>query len=217
MDELKNRIKDQLKEFGGMKKAHEYAIDWLNTMEENTVNESVAVLKGRYSKFEVGKMYIFRYKAKTYLDPLPYYDMHPVIISLGRNKKTKPYIEMGININYLPDKVRMLFLNALYNLYKVQIHDRTLGNKYQEARKQKPLTMSTGRYARALMMIIKKYHLEFAIKNYIPQRKKKILGISYENWHMGYFLLDNKNFKGATTPMVHRHYATYVRKKLQER
>jgi hypothetical protein len=58
--------------------------------------------------FEVGKMYLFHYDPKGKVN-LPYYDMFPLILMMGKLKGGF----YGINLHYLPINVRMILLSRL--------------------------------------------------------------------------------------------------------
>jgi len=55
-----------------------------------------------------GKMYLFRYDPKG-KDTLPFYDVNPLIITLWTEGKHF----MGLNLHYLPPRLRIVFLNKL--------------------------------------------------------------------------------------------------------
>jgi hypothetical protein len=65
-------------------------------------------MKPQEKRFLVGKMYMFRYVPKGRYD-LPYYDRFPLILVLDINNDGF----MGLNLHYLPPKMRYIFMNKL--------------------------------------------------------------------------------------------------------
>jgi len=64
----------------------------------------------------LGKMYTYQYNPK-HKDTLPYYDINPLVIPIA----FYPDGYLGLNLHYLPPKLRLLFLDKLM--------DFTSGNK----------------------------------------------------------------------------------------
>ena len=62
----------------------------------------------RTGRFQLGGMYFFFYDAKT-KDKLPYYDIFPLVIPL--EKYTDGFL--GLNLHYLPIRIRAAFLDKL--------------------------------------------------------------------------------------------------------
>jgi len=60
------------------------------------------------SKFESGNLYLYKYDPKL-KDVLPYYDTFPIVLVLRLNSKGF----IGLNLHYLPPKIRMNFLKKL--------------------------------------------------------------------------------------------------------
>lgn len=58
----------------------------------------------------VGNMYFFGYEAK-HKEKLPYYDRFPLIFPIG----SAPGGFMGINVHYLPPRLRAQLMDALYD------------------------------------------------------------------------------------------------------
>lgn len=75
----------------------------------DTVNESI-----------VGSMMMFFYDPKT-KDTLPYYDNFPLVIVVGPAEKGF----YGLNLHYLPPKLRALFLDALLDIMNNKRYDKS--------------------------------------------------------------------------------------------
>jgi len=74
-------------------------------------------LRGRST---IGKMYFFFYDPKTKAK-LPYYDTFPLIFKVA----TVPGGFYGINLHYLPYKLRARLMDALYDITNNQKYDET--------------------------------------------------------------------------------------------
>jgi len=72
----------------------------------------------KVSSPEVGHMYHFFYDPKTKAD-LPYYDKFPLIFMVG----PAPKGFYGINLHYLPPKLRAVLMDALYDISSNKRYD----------------------------------------------------------------------------------------------
>ena len=63
------------------------------------------------TKLEMGKMYLFNYDPK-HKKTLPYYDTYPLTIPIERYKDGF----LGLNLHYLPPKLRLILLEKLLEL-----------------------------------------------------------------------------------------------------
>jgi hypothetical protein len=205
--ELINKYKSYVKSSGGISRARKNSNLWLKNTLADSNNESIESIQ-RGNLLKPGKIYTFNYSAKTYLDPLPYYDTNPMILSLGVNTSVKPLIEYGININYLPNEIKEKFLDSVYTAYKSSINENIKGLNSQRADKQKELSITY----KMIKPLVDKYYLGFAIKNYIPERKTNVKVISYENWHHA-LLLETASFIGASKTKVRFDYIKYIKNK----
>lgn len=92
------------------------AIKWFKNeisglLSKNEKQTTESELNDKYDsvqKFEVGKMYLFHYDPKN-KESLPYYDTFPLILMMGFTKGGF----YGINVHYLPLKVRTILLSNL--------------------------------------------------------------------------------------------------------
>jgi hypothetical protein len=89
------------------------ATDWLRDKVKSIRSPervAVSILKEtqRNTRFLMGGMYFFMYDPKT-KEKLPYYDIFPLVIPLER------YADgfLGINLHYLPVRLRAMFLDKL--------------------------------------------------------------------------------------------------------
>jgi hypothetical protein len=68
----------------------------------------------------IGKIYFFFYDPKT-KDDLPYYDSFPLVIPIERYKDGF----LGLNLHYIPAKLRIRFLDKLYDIISNDKFDHT--------------------------------------------------------------------------------------------
>lgn len=86
-----------------------------NIRPETVVRQERAKYKNRVS---MGKMYLFNYDPKT-KDTLPYYDRYPLIFPV----QSAPRGFYGINMHYLPYRLRARLMDALYDLSSNKSYD----------------------------------------------------------------------------------------------
>ena len=101
--------------------------DWFRTQARKTSitprklqSEAKSQAVGRVS---MGRMYFFAYDPKTKKE-LPYYDRFPLIFPF---KKAQGGF-MGINLHYLPPRLRAKLMDALYGLVTNKKYDETKMN-----------------------------------------------------------------------------------------
>jgi hypothetical protein len=209
--DVKKRYDQYIRANGGKRKAEQQAKLWLKNVISDKADNSINEIS-RYNLFIPGKMYIFDYDAKTYLDPLPYFDSKPTIISLGINRNVKPLIEVGLNLNYLPENIKEKVLDKIADFYSSSINENIKGRNSEDATRQPGLSIDYSK----IKPIIDYYYLGFAIKNYIPGRKTNVRVISYENWYKA-LLIEQDGFIGATDVKVHRDYGVYIKDKIKRK
>lgn len=131
-------------------------------------------------KLEVGKIYTFRYSPK-YADELSFYDNQPMSIIIGHvETKAGNVNALGINLSFIPPKVRPKILDKIVKVFNTMVIDHNIEMiQQQKFRSQKELPL----YYDICKKILKDSGFEFAIRSYIYSRmetKPKIL--SYEDW-----------------------------------
>ena len=96
------------------------SIDWLKA-NVRVLRNPVAISRGiiketnrNVSRFVLGNLYFFHYSPKN-AESLPYYDIFPLVLVLARYNDGF----LGLNLHYLPIKMRALFLDKLlsYAIY----------------------------------------------------------------------------------------------------
>lgn len=64
---------------------------------------------------QIGKLYFFKYDA-LHKDTLPYWDMYPLVFFFGGYKKDGKSYLLGLNLHYLPPKLRLVLFTELLKL-----------------------------------------------------------------------------------------------------
>lgn len=153
--------------------------------EMSRVNQS-QIFKGAgerlTSRIEPGNMYMFLYDPKT-KDQLPYYDRFPLVFPFD-DAEGGFY---GINLHYLPYKLRAQLMDALYELAS--------NSKYDESTK---LRMSYQLLNRAR----KFRNFKPCVKRYLANRtQSQFVYIYPSEWDMALFL-PTERFQKATKDKV---------------
>ena len=98
------------------------ARDWFRNRARDTrikPEQAVRGARARYrNRVAMGRMYLFNYDPKT-KETLPYYDRYPLIFPVDR----APGGFYGINMHYLPHKLRAKLMDALYDLSNNRRYD----------------------------------------------------------------------------------------------
>lgn len=172
---LYNKIIQYKKDLGTSfeKKSNDWFIDTYRNKRDKNVIPST-------ERFKPGKIYVFNYFEPKTKDRLPWWDMNPVVLSLGYDDKTR--CDIGINLNLMPRNFRIFLLNKVWDVYNRQILNEIEGKfgtpedaKYQRA-------LKSFNYEEA-KRFLKKYGFGFAIRRYKQNLRTKPSIVSYENWH----------------------------------
>ena len=143
------------------------------------------------TRFELGKMYMFMYDAKT-KDKLKYYDYFPITICLKRYSTGF----MGVNLHYLSPKYRALLMDGLYEFYR-EIEDES----YFQIKYPTIKSVSKLRWAKPC---IKQYQY-----SYIDSR---IVEVRPEHMDMAVMLPSQRFISKGTTTNANDIYRKSIRK-----
>lgn len=136
----------------------------------------------RRTAFSPGMMYCFFYDPKTKAD-LPYWDKFPVILVLEKYNDGF----LGINLHYLPVKMRMAFMSKLMKFAQLTPED-----DIKRMRVSYEILNSTKRYAEFRPML----------KRYLfTQVRSKMLMIQPNEWDVA-AMLPIQQFRGARATTV---------------
>jgi hypothetical protein len=141
---------------------------------------------------DIGKMYMFFYDPKL-KQVLPYYDKFPLIILV--NVDSDGFT--GLNLHYLPPKLRAQLMDALYSLRN--------NNKYDDSTKLKisyEILMSASKF-RYFAPCFKRYLYGHLQSNF--------LYVAPENWDKA-LMLPTERFAKASAATVHEQSEKMVRR-----
>jgi hypothetical protein len=113
MPSILQHIQQQLGQTGLALKS-DAAKQWLISLIPSLKVTASTILKDRHAfrnRAFIGRMYFFRYVAQG-RDDLPYYDRFPLVIPIDQY----PDGFLGLNLHYLPIKLRLILLNKLSEL-----------------------------------------------------------------------------------------------------
>jgi hypothetical protein len=197
-------VNKQIIAAGGRNRAERLALDWFNTVKKN-VNEKVVSPYNTYLR--PGKIFIFNYDPKT-KDILEFYDRNPIVLSLGlKETKSNGPLDLGINLNFLPFKIKLVVFDVIYKNYQLAITRD--GNKYpNRALEQRGLKISY----EIIKTILKQYNILFALRSYYVDRRTNCYAVSYEHWP-DVSLLDVKDIEGATLKQIYGKYYAMMRER----
>lgn len=196
MGYIKQRIAELSKEFGGKIKASDACMDWFNkTVESRAVNEA----KSTRARFQPGKIYVFKYDPK-YKGELPWFDKNPVVLAIEQVNNN----DLGINLNLLPVPFKEKLLDELFTKMRI-------GSVKKETNvlKEKPLRITY----EGIKVYLEKHGYDFALRQYIPSRKKDQAVVSYSKWPE-IALCDFMNFKKTNVMKVRQLFREYLKKNI---
>lgn len=169
-------------------------------------NSKVANNEQYWSKrsyMEPGRLYMFVYANPKHEDILDYWDVYPLVISLGRYvSKEGEVVEMGINMHHLPLQVRILVLTKIFEAFK----SKYSGEMYREH--QKPVDMSWQQVG----ALVQQYGAGFAFRSYIPRLRTGAICFPYEEWYKAIFIPSNR-YERATAAQIYQMYMQYLKDK----
>jgi hypothetical protein len=202
----KTKNKDQLR-----KDAFFYFNDkyYKTPFQEYWIFEQTERFKARKLKFFIpGRVYTFQYTPHT-KDDLSYYDKRPMVYVFGEyvSESTGYNILQGINLNFLPEKAKVLFLNTALTLFQ---------KAYAEADKMSDMDRISSMKAINLMVTNwffmaqnfnrrAKIGLEFATRNYDIAKIQRPVLIELEDFEMIPFYVP-REFAGKPPAFIYQLY-----------
>lgn len=148
-----------------------------------------------------GQLYYFTYDDPLTKDRLAFYDTTPLVLSFGLNLAgTGNFVEYAINLHMLPMQIRKALLIDIFNLFSKQYK----GQMYStEKRSINEFSWET------LQQFVDKYAISFAVRSYIPERRKQTIMFDYEDWGKA-VSLPSARFVGITDEQLMRLYKQHV-------
>ena len=211
MGYIKKRIAELSKEFGGKIRASRACMDWY---EAGIKSKSVAEAKLTRSRFQPGKIYVFKYDPK-YAKELPWFDANPVVLAIEQVNNN----DLGINLNLLPVPYKEKLLDELFTRMNIKadtqetgIISKILGIETSSginAIKEKPLRIT---YA-GIKAYLEKDGYEFDLRQYIPSRKRDQAVVSYSKWPE-IALCDFMDFNKTNVMKVRLMFKDYLKKNI---
>lgn len=186
MPTVLQRIQQQLQQSGKPTQT-DAARQWLLSLLPTLKVTPASLLKDRQTlrnKVFVGRMYFFRYDALGKAD-LPYYDRFPLVIPIDQY----PDGFLGLNLHYLPPKMRLILLNKLSELLNTP-------GKYTERTRFRISYKILQSHARV-------FEHTPAIKRYLfSQIQTRFVEVEPSQWDIA-ALLPTASFRGATVSEVY--------------
>ena len=201
MGYIKKNIRQLSKASGGKRLARKQAEDWFETSKKKMNEKSVVKTT---SRFLPGKIYVFRYDDPKYKDKLEWWDMNPVVLALNSAESN----DLGINLNLLPIGVKEELLDFVYDRLQSSIKNQTMGVKSSNAAAQGYVSLTYD----GAKSFLGRFGFDFAIRQYIPNRKSNQATIAYENWPE-IALCDFIDLNGATIGSIQWRFRNHLKKK----
>lgn len=135
-----------------------------------------------------GHLYMFNYLEPKTEEHLEYFDTSPLILSFGTYMaNTGNLVEYGVNLHFLPLKVRKAFMSDIFDLFK----KRYKGKMYSD----KPRQINEFTWEQ-LKPFVDKYCIDFAVRSYITTLRTSTISFDYKDWAMA-TLIPSRGFKAG--------------------
>jgi hypothetical protein len=204
MGYIKKRIAELSKEYGGKVKASIACMQWFEDgVNSKTTNEA----KITRTRFQPGKIYVFKYDPK-YKEELPWFDRNPVVLAIERVDNN----DLGINLNLLPVPFKEKLLDELFTRMRIKFDKKDTENensKGADALKEKPLRITYD----GMKVYLEKHGYDFALRQYIPSRKRNQAVVSYSKWPE-IALCNFFHFKNTNVMKVRLMFKDYLKKNI---
>lgn len=201
MAKFAEEVRNFVKNSRGLDNARTAADQWFRTVGKSNGDTSIQSYSG---PFQPGKIYIFRYEHPVTEDRLEQWDANPVVLSLGRVDGN----DLGINLNYLPEKVKLNVIDKIYKNYGSKIEEQ-IAKKPGQAKAQKPILSFN---EDTIIKFLNDAGLGYAIKRYVTNLRKRTKVVSAEGWK--YIpLLNLVQIKKTDIRKVQSGYSKYINKK----
>jgi hypothetical protein len=211
MSELKSPLetyKDYHKEYGMLKGRQNVFEYFLNSYYKPTPKLKQRQVNS-FKQLFPGRIYTFKYKP-LYKDVLDYYDKRPIILAVDSfNAKTGNNITVGINLNFIPNRVRLNMLEVLFKSFK-RLIDNDLRKRKNDKYNGLPSYLFSSNYdyfgiIDYIFQSIVKSGYKYAIRSYIFTRMNNVSFIEYEDWGL-IPLIESSDIVGSTTSEIHSAY-----------
>lgn len=162
-----------------------------------------------FKDYQPGKIYTFNYKNPIYKNILEFYDRRPIVLVLGKeyNRNTKHHLVLGINLNFLPDKVKANLLDIIYKEFKTLI-DKDIALKRKKKERSKNIFRTDVKIyplMKKLLNEIGKIGFEFCIRKYEYRRMQLVRSVDFEDWGK-VALIDSKDTVKKSIEEIYQIY-----------
>jgi hypothetical protein len=173
-------------------------LSWYKDNFKNKKSTEVIELEN-ISFLECGKIYRFIYKPAT-KDQLDFYDLNPLVISLGKVVFDNSILDLALNLNYFPYEIKWNLVNEIYSAYKIKIEQEIRQNPLN-AKLQKSYKIDYN----TLLKLFSAYNISYGIRNYNPNNRLKTACISFENFYRLPFI-EEYHFIKENVKQIHNNY-----------
>ena len=202
MGYIKQRIAELSKEYGGKIRASVACMNWYEAgVKSKTQNEA----KITRTRFQPGKIYVFKYDPK-YANELPWFDANPVVLAIEQVNNN----DLGINLNLLPVPFKEKLLDELFTRMRIKVNKKETDEVSKiDALKEKPLRITY----EGIKAYLEKDGYDFALRQYIPSRKRDQAVVSYSKWPE-IALCDFMDFNKTNVMKVRLMFRDYLKKNI---
>lgn len=121
-----------------------------------------------------GHLYLFNYDNPKTFDALEFYDRSPLVLAFGTYMaNTGNLVEYGVNLHYLPAKIRKAFMTDIFELFRKQYKGKMYSNE------PRPINEFDWQQ---LQTFVDKYGIDFAVRSYITTRRTATIAFDYVDW-----------------------------------
>lgn len=165
-----------------------------------------------------GRLYTFGYDP-LYKDVLSYYDKRPIIMvhDLYVHPNTKNELIVGINLNFLPETVKVAVLQFYYEKFKTEIDNAI--NSYWEGKiitiTQKIVSFLKDWLLQLKIFSTKNINFGFAYRQYIQNRVLNPVLVEYDDWSLIPFI-QSKDIVGKNLKEIYGDYDKFLTKNKQK-
>lgn len=193
------KLEQTEKDFGGETKSNALAKNWFSDLKK--ASSKTKNLELNPKQLIPGKIYNFKYNPIT-KGSLWYYDKEPLVICLNKTNTTNLYD--CINLNFLPKKIKWLFISKLRDELNTFFNDRIISNPF-DAKLQKGVLIPE-----TLLIYFKQFGINFAKRSYYINNMKESYSFCYEDWDK-VLMLNTFDLEGITESHLDKLYFNYLK------
>lgn len=150
-----------------------------------------------------GHLYAFEYFEPKFKKELEYFDMFPLVLSLGPTNTNLGVRNVGLNLHFLPIKIRVLVLVQIFEFYRRLYRYRIIKED-----DKKPVHIDY----RYIVKKLAKYGVEFCVRMYIPSRQRQIVKFPYKEWAKAIFI-PSRGYKKIRANQLIKKWEEFLKSK----